>query len=179
MAAQLVAEQAAQQPPAMFDNDDIINIVEDCLENSLTNVSPLLRSVLNTVIESDAEIKERIGPILKQIDQRLVTGASTSTHVASAPTPVSHNPAPGWEVAEQSVVTSSEGLDIEMTDITDTPTQASNHSSVEATGSWTMFDAETWRPCPIGCLPGGILPDLSLPWELDNPPIARVDLAGY
>ncbi|KAF9204805.1 rRNA-processing protein las1 [Podila verticillata] len=179
MAAQLVAEQAAQQPPAMFDNDDIINIVEDCLENSLTNVSPLLRSVLNTVIESDAEIKERIGPILKQIDQRLVSGASTSAPVATAPTPVSHDPAPGWEVAEQSVATSSEGLDVEMTDTTETMTQATNHNSVEATGSWTMFDAETWRPCPIGCLPGGILPDLSLPWELDSPPIARVDLTGY
>ncbi|KAG0350248.1 rRNA-processing protein las1 [Podila minutissima] len=185
MAAQLVAEQAAaHQPPAMFDNDDIINIVEDCLENSLTNVSPLLRSVLNTVIEADAEIKERIGPILKQIDQRLVSGstATPAATAASAPTP-SQN-APGWEVTEQSAATEpSEGpVDVEMADTTDTTTEANsnhNNTSAEATGSWTMFDAETWRPCPIGCLPGGILPDLSLPWELDNPPIARVDLTGH
>ncbi|KAG0090729.1 Ribosomal biogenesis protein las1l [Podila epicladia] len=185
MAAQLVAEQAAaQQAPAMFDNDDIINIVEDCLENSLINVSPLLRSVLNTIIESDAEIKERIGPILKQIDQRLVSGSTATPAAAVASAPTSSQDAPGWEVTEQSTATEpSEGpVDVEMADATDTTTEANsnlNSSSMEATGSWTMFDADTWRPCPIGCLPGGILPDLSLPWELDNPPIARVDLTGY
>ncbi|KAG0029814.1 rRNA-processing protein las1 [Podila clonocystis] len=185
MAAQLVAEQAAaQQAAAMFDNDDIINIVEDCLENSLTNVSPLLRSVLNTVIESDAEIKERIGPILKQIDQRLVSGSTVTSAAVVASAPTQSQDAPGWEVTEQSAVTEppSGPVDVEMADPTDSTKEAnSNHSSssVEATGSWTIFDADTWRPCPIGCLPGGILPDLSLPWELDNPPVARVDLTGY
>ncbi|KAF9948568.1 hypothetical protein BGZ65_007981 [Modicella reniformis] len=53
------------QTQPMFENDDMINIVEDCLQNILVPVSPLIRSVLITVIEHDAEVKEKIGPILK------------------------------------------------------------------------------------------------------------------
>ncbi|KAF9416186.1 rRNA-processing protein las1 [Podila epigama] len=220
IAAQLVSEQAvaaSQQTVLMFDNDDIINIVEDCLENSLTNVSPLLRSVLNTIIESDAEIKERIGPILKQIDQRLVSGVPSSiTNPTSTSGSGSGNtplvPEPISSIASSSSISPSENLlstvdvdgeeedddvmpavengsvnvDVDV-DMADRDTENTNQSTdghivSEAgttTDTWTLFDAESWRPCPIGCLPGGILPDLSLPWDLDNPPIARFDLTGY
>ncbi|KAG0209077.1 rRNA-processing protein las1 [Mortierella sp. NVP41] len=95
MAAQLVAEQAAaNQPTPMFDNDDIINIVEDCLQSSLIHVSPLIRSVLNTVIECDADIKEKIGPLLRQIDQRIVSGTQVAPVQAPPPPVVAAAPSP-------------------------------------------------------------------------------------
>ncbi|KAF9123468.1 rRNA-processing protein las1 [Linnemannia schmuckeri] len=203
MAAQLVAEQAAaNQPAAMFDNDDIINIVEDCLQSSLIHVSPLIRSVLNTVIECDADIKEKIGPLLRQIDQRIVAGAQVAAPVhASVSAPAT--PAPltstmntvsvggsvwheGPSKEDDSRAAQSQSEDTEMAESTTTTTQDSaadqlavdNQEVIAAAlptqGAWTLFEADSWRPCPLGCLPGGVLPDLSLPWELDNPPMARV-----
>ncbi|KAF8944141.1 rRNA-processing protein las1 [Haplosporangium gracile] len=203
MAAQLVAEQAAaNQPAGMFDNDDIINIVEDCLQSSLIHVSPLIRSVLNTVIECDSDIKEKIGPLLRQIDQRIVAGAQVAAPVyapVSAPTtpalstPTLNTVSVGGSVwhegsskEDDSRAAQSQSEDTEMTESTTATTQDSaadqlavDNQEVVVTalptqGAWTLFEADSWRPCPLGCLPGGVLPDLSLPWELDNPPIARV-----
>ncbi|KAG0291009.1 rRNA-processing protein las1 [Linnemannia gamsii] len=203
MAAQLVAEQAASnQPAAMFDSDDIINIVEDCLQSSLIHVSPLIRSVLNTVIECDADIKEKIGPLLRQIDQRIVAGAQVPTLV-QAPAPTTPAPSTstmntvsvggsvwheGSRKEDDTSTAEPQSEDTEMAEqesnTTTTQDLAANQpegDSQEAAvpqaptqGAWTLFEADSWRACPLGCLPGGILPDLSLPWELDNPPIARV-----
>jgi hypothetical protein len=203
MAAQLVAEQAAaNQPASMFDNDDIINIVEDCLQSSLIHVSPLIRSVLNTVIECDADIKEKIGPLLRQIDQRIVAGTQVAAPV-QAPAPTAPVPSTsttstvsvggsvwheGSSKEDDTKTAEPQSEDIEMAE------QASNTTTTQdpaagrpeddnqegavphapTQGAWTLFEADSWRPCPLGCLPGGVLPDLSLPWELDNPPIARV-----
>ncbi|KAG0271092.1 rRNA-processing protein las1 [Linnemannia exigua] len=205
MAAQLVAEQAAaNQPAPMFDNDDIINIVEDCLHSSSVHVSPLIRSVLNTVIECDAEIKEKIGPLLRQIDQRIVAGAqaapapmhspSTPTVTTTVsvgrsvwregsskeddsrtatPTPTTTEPqVEDAEMIEQEPTTTTQDAEAAAQQIEDT--QEAVLASGPSQGEWTLFEADSWRPCPLGCLPGGVLPDLSLPWELDNPPIARV-----
>lgn len=204
MAAQLVAEQAAtNQPAAMFDNDDIINIVEDCLQSSLIHVSPLIRSVLNTVIECDADIKEKIGPLLRQIDQRIVAGGAQVAAPAQAPVSAPTTPAPStpsmntvsvggsvWRegsIKEDDTRTAEpQSEDTVMTDANtvtqntevDQPSVDNQEDVVEDAlpipGAWTLYEADSWRPCPLGCLPGGVLPDLSLPWELDNPPIARV-----
>ncbi|KAF9571389.1 rRNA-processing protein las1 [Mortierella alpina] len=204
MASQIVAEHAtsSQTSSTMFDQDDIINIVEDCLLNSQTTVSPLIRSVLNTVIECDADVKEKIGPILRQIDQRIVAGTSTSV-----PTPEAVSVGGGaWQEGPRFDPDSQVDMDSHMASAEDSlggfverPIEKAaddadmlgdggnadhrpqTEQSVEddvpyATGSesWTLFPADDWRPCPMGCLPGGILPDLSLPWDLDAPPIARI-----
>ena len=201
MAAQLVAEQAAaNQPAAMFDNDDIINIVEDCLQSSLIHVSPLIRSVLNTVIECDADIKEKIGPLLRQIDQRIVAGAApvqVPAAAATATTTTTTVSVGGSVWHEESIkegdtktadaATESHCEDTEMVNPESSATldpeadrqqvgeaQEAITTSAPSQGAWTLFEEDSWRPCPLGCLPGGVLPDLSLPWELDNPPIARV-----
>ncbi|KAH7027032.1 Las1-like-domain-containing protein [Linnemannia elongata] len=205
MAAQLVAEQAAaNQPAAMFDNDDIINIVEDCLQSSLIHVSPLIRSVLNTVIECDADIKEKIGPLLRQIDQRIVAGGAQVAAPVQAPVSAPTTPAPSTPTTNTVSVGGSvwregstkeddtraaepQSEDTVMTDSTTTTqdpeaNQPSDDSQeavvVDAAlpkpGAWTLYEVDSWRSCPLGCLPGGVLPDLSLPWELDNPPIARI-----
>ncbi|KAI8361112.1 Las1-like-domain-containing protein [Mortierella sp. GBAus27b] len=166
MASQLVAENAANQAPPMFENDEVINIVEDCLHNILSHFSPLIRSVLNTVIEYDAEVKEKIGPILKQIDQRIASGGAVAVSIAPS---------------EPASVEASEDTDMEATAVDEDrsaglDSESSQHQDGTSTqqGSWTLYDEESWRPCPIGCLPGGIVPDLSLPWDLDRPPIARI-----
>ncbi|KAF9901307.1 rRNA-processing protein las1 [Linnemannia zychae] len=208
MAAQLVAEQAAaNQPAAMFDNDDIINIVEDCLHSSSVHVSPLIRSVLNTVIEFDTEIKEKIGPLLRQIDQRIVAGVQVAPAAVSVPKPSLSTPTATTTVSvgrsvwhEGSIkdddsrtatpTTTTLEVENEDTEMVEQEPTATSHiaeggqpikdnqeAAVESTpsqGAWTLFEADSWRPCPLGCLPGGVLPDLSLPWELDNPPIARI-----
>ncbi|KAG0358398.1 rRNA-processing protein las1 [Mortierella sp. AD032] len=204
MAAQLVAEQAAaNQPAPMFDNDDIINIVEDCLHSSSVHVSPLIRSVLNTVIECDAEIKEKIGPLLRQIDQRIVAGgqaAPAPMHSPSAPTATttvsvgrsvwregSSKDDDSRTATPTPTTTESQGEDTEMTEQEPTTATQDAEATQQVEGTqeavpasrpsqeeWTLFEADSWRPCPLGCLPGGVLPDLSLPWELDNPPIARI-----
>lgn len=181
----------------MFDSDDIINIVEDCLQSSLIHVSPLIRSVLNTVIECDADIKEKIGPLLRQIDQRIVAGAQVAAPVqAPAPSTSPMNTVSvggsvwheGSRAEDDTSTAEPQSEDTEMTEqesnTTTTQDPAANqpeNDNQEAAvlqaptqGAWTLFEADSWRPCPLGCLPGGILPDLSLPWELDNPPIARV-----
>lgn len=200
-----MAEQAAaNQPAAMFDNDDIINIVEDCLQSSLIHVSPLIRSVLNTVIECDADIKEKIGPLLRQIDQRIVAGGAQVAAPVQAPVSAPTTPAPSTPTTNTVSVGGSvwregsikeddtraaepQSEDTVMTDSTTTTQDPeANHPSddsqeavvVDAAlptpGAWTLYDMDSWRSCPLGCLPGGVLPDLSLPWELDNPPIARI-----
>ncbi|KAG0204714.1 profilin, required for normal timing of actin polymerization in response to thermal stress [Mortierella sp. GBA30] len=205
MASQIVAENVtSNQPSSMLDSDDIINVVEDCLLNSQTHVSPLIRSVLNTVIECDADIKEKIGPILKQIDQRIVAGTTSSTAVSpsavtaatatvsmSTPEAVSVGPGvwqegPRYDPPPQSGtdIVSEDGAseDTEMIDGNEAESKNQQADHPQADGSvlrenadvWTLFSADDWRPCPMGCLPGGILPDLSLPWELDTPPIARI-----
>ncbi|KAF9960442.1 rRNA-processing protein las1 [Mortierella alpina] len=212
MASQIVAEHAtsSQTSSTMFDQDDIINIVEDCLLNSQTHVSPLIRSVLNTVIECDADVKEKIGPILRQIDQRIVAGTSpsistpqtvsvgggawqegprfdpdpqadTDSHMASAEDPVAG-------VVKESVQGFVEGSTAGTAGNTEMDGEGGNDDHNRqvgqavadgipfpaGSGSWTLYSADDWRPCPMGCLPGGILPDLSLPWNLDTPPIARI-----
>ncbi|KAF9174253.1 profilin, required for normal timing of actin polymerization in response to thermal stress [Mortierella sp. AD011] len=201
-ASQLVAENAAVNQVPMFENDDIINIAEDCLQNIIVHVSHLIRSVLNTVIECDANIKEKISPILKQIDQRIVAASSspstpttmtTIATVATTTTMTTETSSVGGKWLEGS---STPQEDTEMTDKDalegggkDTRMDE-NESNEEMEGSgghesdivsnqqnseeWTLYDEDSWRPCPIGCLPGGIIPDLSLPWDLDVPPIARV-----
>ncbi|KAI7825104.1 Las1-like-domain-containing protein [Gamsiella multidivaricata] len=194
MASQLVAENAAaSQGPSMFENDDIINIVEDCLQNILVHVSPLIRSVLNTVIECDSDIKEKIGPILKQIDQRIVAGSSAATPMgtvssaSSSPSIPSESTSVGgvWhegpavELQSEDTNMASEAApetDSEMGDGQAAEQGADDQASAQAAAAepWTLYDADEWRPCPMGCLPGGIIPDLSLPWDLDSPPIARV-----
>lgn len=204
MASQVVAEHAAfsQTSSTMFDQDDIINIVEDCLLNSQTHVSPLIRSVLNTVIECDADVKEKIGPILRQIDQRIVAGTSpsistpeavsvgggawqegprfdpdpqvdTDVHMMSAEDPVRGFVEGSKKGAFENTETVHEGGDNDHSRQAGQPVE----SDIPHPGgpeSWTLFSADDWRPCPMGCLPGGILPDLSLPWDLDTPPIARI-----
>lgn len=205
MAAQLVSEQAAaNQPRAMFDNDDIINVVEDCLQSSLIHVSPLIRSVLNTVIECDADIKEKIGPLLRQIDQRIVSGGTQVAAPVQAPVSAPTTPAPSTPTMNTVSVGGSvwregsikdddtraaepQSEDTAMTDVTtatqdpeiDQPSIDNQEdivvdAALPTPGAWTLYETDSWRPCPLGCLPGGVLPDLSLPWELDNPPIARV-----
>ncbi|KAG0266354.1 hypothetical protein BG011_002473 [Mortierella polycephala] len=199
MASLLVAANAAtNQPQAMFDKDDIINIVEDCLLNSQVHVSPLIRSVLNTVIECDAEIKEKIGPILKQIDQRIVSGSSTAPSVIASVSPTASSPSipsttpetvsaggvwqegPPLDSLQNDVVmqpTDKTAQDMEMSESHELDPSEVRTPAQQGTGiseSWTLFEADDWRPCPMGCLPGGIVPDLSLPWDLDSPPIARV-----
>lgn len=198
MASQLVAASAAaNQASPMFENDDMINLVEDCLQNLLTHFSPLIRSVLNTVIECDAEVKEKIGPILKQIDQRVTSGSSYVPVTAPA-APVAVMPVPpetalvdaGVGQEESSFETCHEDIDMaEATTMSSTgdnnldAEEQNNESShppdnASAQGSpssaWTLYDEDSWQPCPMGSLPGGIVPDLSLPWDLDRPPIARV-----
>ncbi|KAG0024452.1 rRNA-processing protein las1 [Entomortierella chlamydospora] len=201
-ASQFVAENTAVNQVPMFENDDIINIAEDCLQNIIVHVSHLIRSVLNTVIECDANIKEKISPILKQIDQRIVAASSspstptTMTTIATVATTTtvttetssvggkwlegSSTPQEGTEMTDKDAL-EEEGKDTRMDE---------NESNEEVEGSgdhesdiisnqqnpeeWTLYDEDSWRPCPIGCLPGGIIPDLSLPWDLDVPPIARV-----
>ncbi|KAF9114050.1 rRNA-processing protein las1 [Mortierella sp. AM989] len=200
MASQLVAENAAvSQVPPMFENDDIINIVEDCLQNILDHVSPLIRSVLNTVIECDAEVKEKIGPILKQIDQRIVAASSspstpttitTITTVATTVTTIESSSVGGkWQEnssqdfpqedtemtnREEPVEEEEEGNTGMTTEEKNGNQDSEKVSATQQREAWTLYDADSWRPCPIGCLPGGIIPDLSLPWDLDVPPIARV-----
>ena len=29
-------------------------------------------------------------------------------------------------------------------------------------GAWNLYDSTEWAPCPIGCLPGGVMPCLDL-----------------
>ncbi|KAF9364219.1 rRNA-processing protein las1 [Mortierella sp. NVP85] len=196
MASQLVAANAAaNQSSPMFENDDMINIVEDCLQNILVHFSPLIRSVLNTVIECDAEVKGKIGPILKQIDQRVTSGSSSNVPVAAPTAPVSVPPETtlidaGVDQDESPFESRHEDIDMAEATTTTTTTTGDNDTHVEeqdnasshlpdnAQGSpssaWTLYDEDSWRPCPMGSLPGGIVPDLSLPWDLDRPPIARV-----
>ncbi|KNC97331.1 rRNA-processing protein LAS1 [Spizellomyces punctatus DAOM BR117] len=33
---------------------------------------------------------------------------------------------------------------------------------------WVLYPSKEWRPCPIGCLPGGVLPSLELPDWFDD-----------
>ncbi|KAG9325404.1 hypothetical protein KVV02_002640 [Mortierella alpina] len=204
MASQIVAEHAvtSQTSSTMFDQDDIINIVQDCLFNSQTHVSPLIRSVLNTVIECDADVKEKIGPILRQIDQRIVAGTSSSistpeavfvgggawqegprfdpdlqadtdSHMASAKDPVSGFVEGSTKGAAEDADMVDDGQEDDLSRQTGQPVE--DGISLEAgSESWALFSVDDWRPCPMGCLPGGILPDLSLPWDLDAPPIARI-----
>ncbi|KAI1316144.1 hypothetical protein EDD11_010382 [Mortierella claussenii] len=210
MAAQLVAgNAAANQPPVMFENDDMINLVEDCLQNILVHVSPLIRSVLNTVIECDPEVKDKIGPILKQIDQRIVSGGnSASFSAASSPSipPVALSPVivaavpATWpstsadqeqqqqqhqqqqhqQVENDTEMEGSGSSHIMDTDTSQTPASQNQQPPVimsepqEPADAWTLYGEDEWRPCPMGCLPGGIIPDLSLPWDLDSPPVARI-----
>ncbi|KAF9924555.1 rRNA-processing protein las1 [Mortierella alpina] len=205
MASQIVAEHAAtsQTSSTMFDQDDIINVVEDCLVNSQTHVSPLIRSVLNTVIECDADVKEKIGPILRQIDQRIVAGTSSSistpeavsvgggawqegprfdpdlqadtdSHMASAKDPVSGFVEGSTKgAAEDTNMVDGDGQEDDLSRQTGQPVE-DGISLKAGPESWALFSVDDWRPCPMGCLPGGILPDLSLPWDLDAPPIARI-----
>jgi len=189
LAAQLVAEQTlANQPPIMLDQDDILDLVEACLTNSGLHVSPLIRSVLNTVIEADADIKEKIGPLLKQIDQRIVSG-STSIAVAATstiptPTPPIVADARGGVWQEGPALTSSQPQQEQQDEDTTKGQQeamegvesSSTLSVAPASGAWTLFEEDTWRPCPMGCLPGGVVPDLTFPWSMDPPPIARLEV---
>jgi hypothetical protein len=179
----------------MFENDDVINIVEDCLQTILVHFSPLIRSVLNTIIECDTEVKGKIGPILKQIDQRVTSGSSSYVPVAASAVPV---PVPSETTLVDAGVDQDESPfesrheDIDIAEATTTTTTGDNDTHVEeqdnesshlpenasaqgsSSSAWTLYDEDSWRPCPMGSLPGGIVPDLSLPWELDRPPIARV-----
>ncbi|KAF9428148.1 rRNA-processing protein las1 [Entomortierella beljakovae] len=189
MASQFVADNSpANRAPPMFENDDIINIVEDCLQNILVHVSPLIRSVLNTVIEYDPEVKEKISPILRQIDQRINSAVTSSPAAATAPLVASENNNDDTnqgktegdddvEMSHQEAKENGEEKDTRMEDSQPTDIeqiQCSDSSTKSNSESWTLYDEESWRPCPIGCLPGGIVPDLTLPWDLDAPPIARV-----
>ncbi|ORZ19208.1 Las1-like-domain-containing protein [Lobosporangium transversale] len=221
MAAQLVSGNNTVNQPPMFENDDIINIVEDSLQSILVHVSPLIRSLLNTVIECDPEVKEKIGPILRQIDQRIVSAGSSPSTVSSlsvastattfpiqttTTTSSSLSSSPQTttlldpmlmkgKLEEEAQFSTPQGEDVDMTllenaavssemDTQQVSTEECNsHTDQQlmqesdkqvANEPWTLFDAETWRPCPIGCLAGGIVPDLSLPWDLDSPPIARI-----
>ncbi|KAF9959906.1 hypothetical protein BGZ65_012982, partial [Modicella reniformis] len=212
MASQLVTENTAgSQTQPMFENEDMIDIVEDCLQNILVHVSPLIRSVLNTVIEYDVEVKEKIGPILKQIDQRIATGSSgipiailptIPVAVSSFMTPMVSSVSTlseatsvgggggGGGVWQEGPSIDAQNEDTEMggdtaTDETKAVAEQNSESSSQQDADnnsilesppedWTLYDADFWRSCPIGCLPGGIVPDLSLPWDLDRPPIARV-----
>ncbi|GJJ75938.1 ribosomal biogenesis protein LAS1 [Entomortierella parvispora] len=192
LAAQLVAEQTlANQPPVMLDQDDILDLVEACLTNSGLHVSPLIRSVLNTVIEADADIKEKIGPLLKQIDQRIVSGSTSSIPAAAAnstiptPTPPIVADARGGVWQEGPALAAGRPPQEQRQDEDTTVPQEEAMEGVEdtsaapatpAVGAWTLFEEEAWRPCPMGCLPGGILPDLTFPWEMDPPAIARLEV---
>lgn len=191
LAAQLVAEQTlANQPPIMLDQDDILDLVEACLTNSGLHVSPLIRSVLNTVIEADADIKEKIGPLLKQIDQRIVSGSTSSIAAAATstiptPTPPIVADAGGGVWQEGPALTPSQPPQEQQDEDSTMGQQGTAMEGVESSsnstlapppGAWTFFEEDAWRPCPMGCLPGGVLPDLSFPWSVDPPPIARLEV---
>ncbi|KAF8952174.1 rRNA-processing protein las1 [Entomortierella lignicola] len=203
LASQYVAENTTMNQAAMFDDDSIIDIVQDCLENIRVHFSPLIRSVLNTVIVCDADIKDRISHILKQIDQSAVAASpstptittittvattviTTTTATATAP----ETSSVGGKWRENSLLDGSQDTEMTQGEIQEEEDtnmdesqpkkesnveQASdNTSNQQSSEAWSFYDEDSWRPCPIGCLPGGIIPDLSLPWDLDVPPIARV-----
>ncbi|KAF9195660.1 rRNA-processing protein las1 [Haplosporangium sp. Z 27] len=205
LASQYVAENTTMNQAAMFDDDSIIDIVQDCLENIRVHFSPLIRSVLNTVIVCDADIKDRISHILKQIDQSAVAASSPSTPTittittvattvittttATATAPETSSVGGKWrensllggpqedtemtqgEIQEEEDTNMDESQPKKESNVEQASDNTSNQQSSEA---WSFYDEDSWRPCPIGCLPGGIIPDLSLPWDLDVPPIARV-----
>ncbi|KAI9101207.1 Las1-like-domain-containing protein [Phlyctochytrium arcticum] len=39
----------------------------------------------------------------------------------------------------------------------------------ETCAAWSLYPEEEWRPCPIGTMPGGALPDMDLPERYDDP----------
>ncbi|KAG0046067.1 rRNA-processing protein las1 [Gryganskiella cystojenkinii] len=210
IAKQLAEQKAAvateDQAEPMFDQDEIVDIVQDCLDNSMVHVSPLVRSVLNTVIEADAKVKESIAPILKLIDQRIVSASGSAVAVTASATTTATPAAfssptvgskggvwqegPALESLQQQQASQGEdtNMDTSLPDHDQHPdasamevvkaeeTESSSPSMTVPASSWTLFDPDEWRPCPLGSLPGGIVPDLSLPWDLDPPPIARLQV---
>ncbi|KAF9975608.1 rRNA-processing protein las1 [Actinomortierella ambigua] len=195
MAAKLVSSSSVNQATANGPEFDTVYIAQTCLEKP----NPFTRSVLNTIMQHDPEIKSRIEHLVKRIDQQLQGGAGTGT-----PSVVTDSPAPSISSTAPPPATS---VDHDMASppkaATPSTTQAvpspcspqppttttlvpdtsatvhgssSHDSGLKSTTVWTILDDSVWRPTPMGCLPGGILPDLSLPWDLDAQPIARMAL---
>ncbi|KAI8922883.1 Las1-like-domain-containing protein [Entophlyctis helioformis] len=59
---------------------------------------------------------------------------------------------------QQQGQSSSESLDVQDADV---ETQRSSDA-------WQLLDSASWKPCPIGSLPGGIVPSFDLPAEYDD-----------
>ncbi|KAG9291165.1 hypothetical protein G9A89_013037 [Geosiphon pyriformis] len=135
-----------------FGDIDLENVLEFCLRrpNSFTYI------ILEFLTERDVELRSSVVPFLKYIDKTL----SLDHDIPKISDEEFRKEILALETQLSEII-----IRLKEEKLSDTSNELDERST---SSGWTLYDATSWVPCPIGCLPNGQLPCLDLPLELDE-----------
>ncbi|KAI9017234.1 Las1-like-domain-containing protein [Gaertneriomyces semiglobifer] len=122
------------------------------LESALKALSPDTVDLLECMAESKPGLADRIQPHIQlvklvQADDGVVADDSILRD----------------EVTDADITYLRQRVNALTKTVASTLVRNSEDDSQPSDGAWKLYSADEWRSCPIGCLPGGVIPDLGLP----------------
>ncbi|RKP15365.1 Las1-like-domain-containing protein [Piptocephalis cylindrospora] len=150
-----------------------LTLYEDILEACLRLPSPFTRSVLRRMCQGEDEgssLVEEVKPVLEYMD-RMFTGPSSSHQKREVDEDEMKREVDGMEGFLVKQASHAQGTRKRMRE------EVGVVSTEEGSNLWRKYGEDdnkegkrAWKACPLGCLPNGQIPDLSLPLEMDYPP---------
>ncbi|KAJ3024067.1 rRNA-processing protein las1 [Thoreauomyces humboldtii] len=142
--------------------------LEACLRNPTALTVPLIQRFAISV----PSLAPRLDPLLAYITRSLsVPDPHRSDHPPSAQ-PLASN-----DVTETAVRDLARKADTVKRDSIPEVKRRLSTAGIpvtQASSGWSLYPVSEWRTCPIGCLPGGTLPNLELPdWFEDAEELVR------
>ncbi|KAI9228973.1 MAG: Las1-like-domain-containing protein [Piptocephalis tieghemiana] len=161
---------------------------EDLLEACLRLPSPFTRSVVEQICQGEEgeQLAEQLGPVLEYMDQ-MFTGMTPQmirridTEGGMIEEIEKEVKAMEQLLAQQRSRKTESGVRKE--DEMEEGEEEGRMGEKETVDVWRMYgeggrmegdeEQTEWKECPLGCLPNGQIPDLSLPLEMDYPSSRR------
>ncbi|KAK9766447.1 rRNA-processing protein las1 [Basidiobolus ranarum] len=148
--------------------------MDDLLEGCLRKPTVYTRNVLLTVVEYDPELGKRLSPFIKFITKSL-SNKNNIKNFKDVPALTDGDMQREIHKLKARVIKvfgetreDEETSDSMEVDANDTP-QNGDIDGLESSSKWKLYDVDLWTSCPFGTLPGGVVPSLDLPLDLDGP----------
>ncbi|KAI8088910.1 Las1-like-domain-containing protein [Halteromyces radiatus] len=129
------------------------SVLNDILEGCLKKPNTYSRSVLQSIMVADPILGKKLTPFIIYIDRSMtLTSNDTNKSSDSMDIPMEEE----LDALTQQMTQLKKKLGIDDTSLTFDDTRIHSESG------WTLHDEKSWKPCPIGCLPDGRIPNLDL-----------------
>ncbi|TPX66075.1 hypothetical protein SpCBS45565_g04717 [Spizellomyces sp. 'palustris'] len=145
------------------------NALEACLKRHHTYT----RALVGCFAEAVPTLREKLSPFITYLDARSAEPKRQDAHATTEATlmdqlKVLRGRVEKFKNTADDYVT-SKGTYLPQCDA------ETNHER-----GWVLYPSKEWRPCPIGCLPGGALPSLELPdWFDDEAELVNAGIVQF